>query len=298
MDIPCFISADTAFWFSLVESVFTSKKVTELRDKINAILLALPNHLQLEAKPFLAKFEQLTADDAVGRRQTYEELKQRIILLTSIPEEQKLQELLDSAKIGTRTPTQFMNYIRNLQGDAGDGNNKFLRTIFMRNLPTDIRNIVISQKFDNLDDMAATADLIWKKPDTEIFNVFRDPESQTQQASANNSLIQQIVKWNTSKNEETQELKLAMNKLSKQMDDLQAEFSRSIQSLRSEVDYIHNSLRSQSLPRQNIHRNTLATGRRMEPEIDTNTLCFFHQKFGNSAFRCSQPCSFSNQQGN
>lgn len=298
MDIPSFISADTAFWFSLVESIFTSKKVTELRDKINAILLALPNHLQLEAKPILAKFEQLAADDAVGRRQVYEELKQRIIILTSIPEEQKLQELLDNAKIGTRTPTQFLNYIRNLQGDAGDRNNKFLRTIFIRNLPMDIRNIVISQRSDSLDDMAATADLIWKKPDAEVFNIFGEPDGQALQTSSKNSLIQQVVRWNTAKNEETQELKLAINKLSKQMDDMQSEFSRSIQSLRSEIDSIHNSVGSQNFPRQNIQRNALATGRRMEPKVDSNTWCYFHQRFGNSAFRCSQPCSFSNQQGN
>lgn len=227
MDIPTFSSADPAFWFTLVESIFESKNVTNPRDKINAVLLALPNHLQLEAKPILSKFQQLAVDDAVGKRQTYEELKQKIILLTTIPEEQRLQELLNNAQSGTRTPTQFLNYIRNLQGDAGGRNNKFLQTIFMRNLPTDIRNIIIAQQFGTLDHMAATADLIWKKPEAQVFNVFGEENTSTQTTSGN-PLIQHIAKMKTSQDEEIQELKLTIRQLSRQIEELHSEFSSSI----------------------------------------------------------------------
>lgn len=296
MDIPCFMSADPAFWFTLIESVFESKQVNNVRDKINAILLALPNHLQLEAKPILSKFQRLAADDAAGKLQAYDELKLRIITLTSIPEEQRLQELLDNAQIGTRTPTQFLNHIRNLQGDAGDRNNKFLRTIFVRELPTDVRNIIIAQKYDNLDDMAATADLIWKKPNSQIFCMFGEGNSASKELHDESALIQHIAKMKTSHDEETKEFRLAIAKLSKQLDDLQCEFSRTIGSLRSEMDGMHNTLRSHSLSQRDSQRSSMATGKWTQQ--DSGTWCYFHQKFGGAAFRCSQPCSFSNKQGN
>lgn len=295
MDIPCFISADPAFWFTLIESIFESKQVNNVRDKINAILLALPNHLQLEAKTILLKFHQLAADDAAGKQEAYDELKQKLITLTSIPEELKLQELLDNAQIGTRTPSQFLNYIRNLQGDAGDRNNKFLRTIFVRNLPTDVRNIIISQKYNNLDDMAATADLIWKKPNSQIFSMY-DEGNSSSQPSDENALVQHIARMKNSHDEETKEFKLALTKLSKQLDYMQSEFSHSIRTLRSEMDSIHNTLKSQGSSQAYPQRSNMATGKWTQQ--DSNTWCYFHQKFGDAAFRCSQPCSFSNKQGN
>lgn len=296
MDIPCFISSDPTFWFSLVESIFESKNLTNFRDRFNAILLALPNHLQLEAKPFLSRFQQLTADDNDGKRLTYEELKKRIISITSVPEEQRLKELLDNVQIGTRTPSQFLNYLRNLQGDAGERDNKFLRSIFMRNLPTEIRNIIASHKYENLDDMATTADLIWQKPEPSITSVF---DNQHLNSTKGNSevFIQHILKMRTEHNEETKELRKALTDISKKLENLQSDFSHSINSLRTEIDYLKRSQKFVS-PAHNSPFNTGAAGSSSRGEVNSNGWCYFHQKFGRSAFKCSQPCSFSHQQGN
>lgn len=296
MDVPAFIVADPIFWFTLIESIFTSQKIINVRDKINAILLALPNHLQLETKPFLSKLTATAEENSDEKKKIYEDLKRRIITITSIPEEQRLQELLHSAHIGTRTPSQFLNYLRNLQGDAGDRDNKFIRLIFLQNLPTDIRNILIAQQKENLDDMAATADLLWQKPNGAISCTFgNDP---VPVVSQNSDITQQISEIKSSYRNEVRELELSLADLSKKMDDMRINFQQSINALRCEVI----QLREQQSNRNPSAQLAVAAGKlpgenRGHPNF--NSLCYFHEKFGNSAYRCVQPCNFNpNNQGN
>lgn len=297
MDIPTFISADPSFWFTLVESIFASQKVTNVRDKFNAILLSLPNHLQLETKPFLTRLANITDDNAEGKRQLYEDLKKKIISITSIPEEQRLQELLHGAQIGTRTPSQFLNYLRNLQGDAGDRDNKFIRWIFLQNLPTDTRNIIISQQKENLDDMATTADLLWQRPNGNIANIFG--QSSSSMASPERDLIHIISEAKSSHSNEIKELKLSISTLSKQMENMQTHFERSIESLKLDIGQLRQGQWHGG--RQPSNSEARATGLPGHGIGNTNfnSWCHFHQRFGNSAFKCTQPCNFNqSNQGN
>lgn len=298
MDLPAFLSADPAFWFTLVESIFTSRKVTSVREKFNAILLALPSHLQLETKPFLSRFANLTDQNAAERGILYEDLKKKIISITSIPEEQRLQELLHGAHIGTKTPSQFLNYLRNLQGDAGDRDNKYIRWIFLQNLPIDIRNIIISQQRENLDEMANTADLLWQKPNGNIAHFLG--ESSVSVASQKSDLIQKITEAKSSNISEIRELRQSVATLTKQMGDMLTHFVASIDSLKLEI----NQLREKQCYVNNKAPNSTAMAAGGLPGNDTinpnfNAWCYFHQQFGRSAFKCSQPCNFNqSNQGN
>lgn len=296
MDIPTFIPADPAFWFTLTESIFTSKKVINIRDKINAILLALPNHLKLETKPFFSQLAATADGDGEEEKKIYDNLKRRIITLTSVPEEQRLQELLHGASIGTRTPSQFLNYLRNLQGDAGTRDNKFIRLIFLQNLPTDIRNILIAQQKEDLDDMAATADLLWQKPSGNISCALR--QAPVTLASRNSDIVQQRSEINSFSKSEVRELKMDFVSLSEQMKDMQVGFQRSIDALRCEIIQLRSQRGSKNLSTQSA---VAAGGLPGDNQSDPNlyALCYFHRKFGDSAFRCTQPCNFNlNNKGN
>lgn len=298
MDLPSFISDDSAFWFSLVESIFQSKKVTNPRDKFNAILLALPHHLQLEAKPLLRQLDSVADDDEEGRQGIYSSLKVRILDVTSISDEHRLQELLDNAQIGTRTPSQFLNYLRNLQGDAGDSNSKYLRLIFLRNLPKNIKNIIVSQRKENLDDMAETADLLWEGPgnsrgvsqerQTRQIGTLEAPSPQ---ADVQDELIQQIVRLRSTQREENQSIRQAMTRLADQLEKMQVEFDRTIRSMRSELDLLGRRPSSEARRDRNIGKD-FAAG--LGDNQNHTTWCYFHQRFGASAFKCSAPCTYSN----
>lgn len=298
MDIPTFIAADPIFWFTLVESIFTSHETTNVRDKFNAILLALPNHLRLEAKPFLSRLANITDDNTAEREVLYEELKKKIISITSLSEEHRLQELLHGVQIGTRSPSQFLNHLRNLQGDAGDRDSKYIRLIFLQNLPTDIRNIIVSQQKENLDDMATTADLLWQKPNGSIAKIFGEPSPS--KASENSDVIQKITEIKSTYSNEIGELKQCITKLTQQMETMQIHFSRSIDSLRSEIGQLHE--KHVYVGRQPANSQAVAAGGL--PGSNTgnpnfNSWCYFHQHFGRAAFKCTQPCSFSrSSQGN
>lgn len=298
MDIPTFIAADPIFWFTLVESIFTSHKTTNVRDKLNAILLALPNHLRLETKQFLSRLADIADDNTAEKKKLYEEVKKKIISITSIPEEQRLKELLHETQIGTRSPSQFLNHLRNLQGDAGDRNDKYIRWIFLQNLPTDIRNIIISQQKDNLDDMATTADLIWRKPNVNIANILSKPPFL--EDSENSRLIQKITEVKSTYSNEIRELKQSIATLTKQMENMLVQFSGSIDSLKSEIAQLHE--KPWHFGGQLSNSQAVAAGGLpgiKSGNLNFNSWCYFHQRFGNTAFKCTQPCTFNHSsQGN
>ena len=295
MDLPSFIREDSEFWFSLVENLFKSKKINNSTDKFNAILLVLPHHLQLEAKPFLKQLTS-TGDDAVGSETVYANFKKKIIELTSVTEDRRLQELLDEAHIGTRIPSQFLTYLRNLQGDAGDANSKILRLIFLRNLPNDIRNIIVSQGKNDLDEMAQTADLLWEKPNPGMADsvVRARPNLAVLQPTPDEALIQQIVKLKSSHKEESLVLQSELRKLSERLESIQSEFEHSIRTLRSEL----NSLKYQHHNEVSQHPPSLSKATGWTGDDPANPLCYYHKRFGSAAFKCSQPCTFVTRQGN
>lgn len=297
MELPSFINDDAAFWFSLVESIFKSKKVTNARDKFNSILLALPHHLQLETKPLLQRFSSVAEDDAAGKDLIYDSLKKKILDVTSVSEDQRLQELLDNAQIGTRTPSQFLNYLRNLQGDAGDTDSKYVRLIFLRNLPKDIKNIIVSQQKEKLDDMAQTADLLWERPGSNRSASQNQQASQigslealSPQVAVQEELIQQIVRLRSTQREENQDIKAAMVKFSEQLEKMQMDFDRTIRSMRSELDLMKSRTYDEVRRDRNFGRDA-AVGLKSNGQNPTSW-CYFHQRFGASAFKCSAPCTF------
>ena len=296
MDLPSFIREDSEFWFSLVENLFKSKKINNPTDKFNAILLVLPHHLQLEAKPFLKQLTS-TEDNATGSEAVYATFKKKIIELTSVTEDRRLQELLDEAHIGTRIPSQFLTYLRNLQGDAGDANSKILRLIFLRNLPNDIRNIIVSQGKNDLDAMAQTADLLWEKPNSSVTDTSvraRPSHAVISQPTPDEALIQQIVKLKSSHKEEASVLHSELRKLSERLESMQSEFEHSIRSLRSEL----NSLKYQHHHEVSQHPPSLSKATGWTGDDAANPLCYYHKRFGNAAFKCTQPCTFVTRQGN
>lgn len=304
MDLPCFMPADPVFWFSLLESIFASKNVTNSRDKFNAVLVALPPHLQLEAKPYLQQLTQVPRDDEDRRKQIYDTLKEKIIEITTVPEDRKLQELLDNAQIGTRTPSQFLNYLRNLLGNAGDENSKILRVIFLRNLPVTIKNILIAQQHENLDGMAQVADLLWESSGSSSQPLDRFSQQYpggvvpTPSASSREgSTPQPMSKITAEQMDEIKGLRDSIEKLTRQIELMKVEFSGSIQTIKSEIRDLRNA---QVAHRQgvSVSRQSTAGGRSGGNQASVS-YCYFHKRFGSSAFKCESPCSFSGaEQGN
>ena len=157
--IPNFIKNDASYWFIIVERVFASQKIEDNQMKFDLVLQALPEYIQMEIKPAVI---QIINSAGQENYQPYDTLKSKVISVVAIPETQRLTQLLEKETIGTRTPSQFLTHLRNLQGDNqnAETDNKYLHHIFLKNMPPNTQAILITQKNQDLEELAKTADLL------------------------------------------------------------------------------------------------------------------------------------------
>jgi hypothetical protein len=87
------------------------------------------------------------------------------------------------------------------------------------------------------------------------------------------------------------ELKRTVHNLSQQVADLIAEQKRINASIRQNIRYRRS--------RSNSRRPNSLTGNRrrsLSRQDTTGTLCWYHQRFGEQAQKCTEPCTFQKQE--
>lgn len=215
--------------------------------------------------------------DTPPQTSKYETVKRRIIDALSESKETKLRRLLRGQAIGDEKPSVFLQRLRNLA--SGQCSDDILRSLFMEQMPENVRGILAISQLDDLNLLAVQADRIVEalRPkiasiEPGLSNITAIPETKTSTPIREN----QSRAANTDDNITARELKMAI-------ETLERKFERALRS------------RSRSRGRRISRTRPLTPSKRGEP------LCYYHQKFGPNARKCRYPCAWEKQpsdQGN
>ncbi|KAJ0183022.1 hypothetical protein K1T71_000998 [Dendrolimus kikuchii] len=189
----------------------------------------------------------------------YEKLKTELIKRLSISQEAKLKQLLNDEVLGDRKPSEFLRHLQKLAGPTVPED--FMKTLWTGRLPTHIQTAVASQRKLSLTESAELADCIY------------DIVQSTPQVSSISNCD------------------VPTNDMAKQL----AELTKEVASLRTQLNNERTRHRRKS--RDRCHNNNSHRSRSKSKSYD-RSVCWYHQKFGTKANRCTTPCSYSSSSGN
>ena len=187
----------------------------------------------------------------------YDRLKAELIKRTAASE-----QLISGEELGDRKPTQLLRRMQQLLGDqlgGGMDSNTFLRELFLQRLPANVRMVLASTDADmDLNKLAEMAD---KVMEVVLPTVATIAATRTDDSSS-----------------EVKQLRAEVTRLA----DLVA-------SLTSH-DHSHRG-RSRSTSRSRRH---LSPAPKDTPQSQEHSLCWYHNKFGEAAKKCQEPCNWGN----
>ncbi len=242
LKLPPFWPADPEVWFAQVEAQFTTKgiRATAQKARFDHIVASLSPEYAIEVRDLILK---PPADHA------YDTLKAQLIKRTAASEQRKLQQLFTAEELGDRKPTQLLRRMQQLLGDKGgiaDGNDSFLRELFLQRLPANVRMVLASA--DTSLSLAELADKVMEVVTTTVAATSLPPPST-----------------------EVAQLRQEVTRL-----------AELVQSLTTHPPH----------PRsRNSSRNRRSPSPARPRQASDPSLCWYHQKFGDAALKCREPCT-------
>ena len=153
LKLPPFWSSDPEVWFQQVEAQFRTRHVTAQRTKFDHVVASLSPEFATEVRDLIIR----PPVDA-----PYDSLREQLIKRTTASEQRKLQQLFSAEELGDRKPSQLLRRLQQLMGErASATDNTFLRELFLKRLPGNVRMILASTaSSSSLDELADLADKI------------------------------------------------------------------------------------------------------------------------------------------
>lgn len=188
---------------------------------------------------------------------TYEKLKERIITQHSHSETKRIQVLLQELRLDDKKPSTLLREMRSNSGTAVS--EEFLKNLWMQRLPAQMQSI-LAVHTGPINELAEQAD--------KIAEINIGPSAFSISAGTSKR---------SESNDELSDLKKMVASLLKKVNDISNAGQRQSRS-RSKSDKSRSASRSPS--------------RKME-DAESNTLCYYHNRFGDKATKCRKPCSFS-----
>lgn len=186
----------------------------------------------------------------------YTALKARLLNVFADSEQSRLKKLLSQIELGDQKPSNLLREMRNLAG--GCINADILKTLWLQRLPSNMQAI-LSVSSEDLDRLVVMADKIHESTaGSEIHKI----NIRSQEPSVANQVAE----------------------LTKQISELKTEiFKRGRIRDNSSSNRSHRS-RSQTPKTRKIKQN--------KSKVATNTICWYHRKWGNKAKACIGNCDF------
>mgnify|MGYP003530252101 FL=1 len=237
------------------------------------ILANLPSHITLDI-----------ADQLNAIREDKEPLEKLIAILKSkqrINKKQLLDSCLSNYQLGDKVPSDLLRTIKNkleyVQPNITMSENpELLKEVFLRNLPPDTRRILAATTNTSLEDLAIIADKIHEDQGATINYINRPREHIPPPPHLDtNQLLLKVM--------ETQ-------------NQLMLKFNEVLQSNTQALKEIQESTRFREpfrpRPRSNSRNRSYSPNPDFQTQKKPQGLCYFHQKFGSRAFKCTAPCSW------
>lgn len=191
----------------------------------------------------------------------YETVKAELIRRLSASQERKIKQLLMHEEMGDRKPTQFLRHLQLLAGVNVPSD--FIRTIWASRLPTHLQTCIAAQEAKmTLEDLAELADRVNDVVPATIQATSQVATTSTPAASTNS----------------------AIDALTQKVEEL----TRKLETMSTELN-------RRSRSRSNGRRKPWSRSR-SRFRSSNNSYCFYHDRFGERARRCIQPCTYKKQE--
>ena len=188
----------------------------------------------------------------------YTTLKTQLTKRTTASE-QKLQLLFTSEELGDRKPTQLLRRLQQLLGNRSGIDGSFLRELFLQRLPPNVRMVLASSpEGTGLEQLTELAD--------KVMEVAVPTPPPIAAVTTSPTLAEEVG----------------------QLCDNISRLEKMIKSLAQSRS--HSNTRSSRRPSSPSPTNASDT---TDPPRDSDSLCWYHSKFGTNAQKCRAPCSWT-----
>ena len=130
--VPQFYKENARFWFDGLESQFRLKKVSDDTTKFDHVMSALPEEVAMQVMPAI-------------RSKRYEELKEALLNVYGLTEQQRALKLLSLPGLGDKKPSKLAAEIIALVPEGLDPG-YLERQIFLNQLPTAVQQLMMTHK--------------------------------------------------------------------------------------------------------------------------------------------------------
>ena len=185
--------------------------------------------------------------------------------------ERQLLKLMTGLELGDKRPTQLLREMRTLAGSKLT--DEVLSTLWMRTMPTNVRCVLSASKNIALNDLAQIADRIIDNSNAQYYVSSFDKELAPNSNHA---------------------APLPENLAESRIDAVEKELAHVTSTIRSLSGKLDKLLKSQG----RFRSQSRCRGR--ESNTSTSDTCYYHQKYGSKARKCTAPCVFNGKdlQGN
>jgi len=254
--IPPFWPEEPELWFMQLEGQFTLCGITDDEARYAHVLSKIEPKQAREIKDVITR--PPTTDK-------YKTLKRTLIQRLTDSQEQRIRQLLEREELGDRKPSQFLRHLSTLAGSTVPS--ELIRTLWLGRLPAQIQAILATRTEDRLEDIADQADRIYENGTKAVVATASPCPAPPQPSTSQMTTKTQVLM------------------LTKQIAALTAQMSKLTREWNQEKS--RNRARSRSRDQRRFrHRSRTPKG---------NGICFYHQRFGQKAEKCTQPCAYKKE---
>lgn len=256
--LPEFWTKMPAIWFLQVESQFSTRNIVSEETKFHHVVQSLPQDVAASVYDILTQQSQTP----------YTNLKKALIDRHSMSESRRIEALLSGEEMGDKKPSEFFRRLQTLAGQSMIVTESLILELWKRRLPTLVQVSIKSSSKTKTDELLEIAD--------DIFEVYKKQDSCFSNPSHSERSINELTTINQNLQSEISEIKNILSNLN-----LDKRSSRS----QNRIPFHQQHSRSRNSHYRSNSRNS-------------SQLCWFHNRYGKRALKCSQPCNFKKNNPN
>ncbi|XP_046802976.1 uncharacterized protein LOC124418977 [Lucilia cuprina] len=166
--LPPFWKENPKLWLMQIESIFGISGITRDETKFQYVI----GNIDSNFLPHVSDILESPPSDGTSK---YQAVKDRLIGTFSESQESKLRRLLKSHQLGDQKPSHFLQVMRNLA--SGQLNDALLKTLFLEQLPEDVRSILVISQVSDVSALAHQADKIMSLRSPQLFEMKSTPDN-------------------------------------------------------------------------------------------------------------------------
>ncbi|CAG9760649.1 unnamed protein product [Ceutorhynchus assimilis] len=141
-----------AVWFTYIEAIFATRKLTSDKSKYNILAFSISPELATEVRDILLNPPE---------QNTSGTLKKVIIKRTTLSDQSRIQKLLRIEELGEEKPSHLLRKIQQLLGEKATTDKSVIKELFLQKLPSNVKTVLAAMDdSSNLELQAEIADRV------------------------------------------------------------------------------------------------------------------------------------------